>query len=86
MTGEEIRTPMPAVSPAILTWARETANLSLEDAAQRPALKEARGAPGEVASEKSGGSQKRFYKQLIAKADLRFSLHLEILKAAKKGT
>ncbi len=38
-----------------------------------------------VAGDKSGGSQKRFYKQLIAKADLRFSEHLKSLKAAKKG-
>lgn len=38
-----------------------------------------------VAVNKSGASQKRFYKQLIAKADLRFSVHLENLKAAKKG-
>ena len=39
-----------------------------------------------VAGDKSGGSQKRFYKQLIAKADRRFSAHLENLKAAtKKG-
>lgn len=39
-----------------------------------------------VAGDKSGGSQKRFYKQLIAAADRRFSAHLEKLKAAtKKG-
>jgi len=38
-----------------------------------------------VAGDKSGGSEKRFYKRLIAKADLRFSAHLENLKAAKKG-
>ena len=39
-----------------------------------------------VAGDKSGGSQMRFYKQLIAKADRRFSAHLEKLKAAtKKG-
>ncbi|WLD99922.1 type II toxin-antitoxin system RelE/ParE family toxin [Agrobacterium leguminum] len=38
-----------------------------------------------VAGDKSGGSQKRFYRQLIAKADLRFSDHLESLKPAKKG-
>ncbi|MGO8867263.1 MAG: type II toxin-antitoxin system RelE/ParE family toxin [Alphaproteobacteria bacterium] len=38
-----------------------------------------------VAGDKSGGSQKRFYKQLIAKADRRFSTHLERLKAVKKG-
>jgi hypothetical protein len=37
-----------------------------------------------VAGDKSGGSQKRFYRQLIAKADLRFSAHLESLKAARK--
>lgn len=38
-----------------------------------------------VAGDKSGGSEKRFYKQLIAKADLRFSAHVESLKTAKKG-
>jgi hypothetical protein len=38
-----------------------------------------------VAGDKSGGSQKRFYKSLIAKADLRFSEHLESLKSARKG-
>src|SRR3546814_4678743 len=38
-----------------------------------------------VAGDKSGGSQKRFYKQLITKADSRFSEHQEKLKAAKKG-
>ena len=38
-----------------------------------------------VAGDKSGVSQKRFYKTLIAKADLRFSEHLESLKPAKKG-
>jgi hypothetical protein len=39
-----------------------------------------------VAGDKSGVSQKRFYKQLIAKADRRFSVHLRTLKAAtKKG-
>jgi hypothetical protein len=38
-----------------------------------------------VAGDKSGRSEKRFYKQLIAKADLRFSAHVESLKAAKKG-
>lgn len=37
------------------------------------------------AGDKSGGSEKRFYKKLIAKADLRFSAHVERLKAAKKG-
>ncbi|MDK2747087.1 MAG: type II toxin-antitoxin system RelE/ParE family toxin [Brevundimonas sp.] len=37
-----------------------------------------------VAGDKSGGSQKRFYKSLIAKADLRLSDHLESLKSAKK--
>lgn len=37
-----------------------------------------------VAGDKSGGSQKRFYKGLIAKADVRFSTHVENLKAGKK--
>jgi len=38
-----------------------------------------------VAGDKSGGSEKRFYKQFIAKADLRFSAHVGSLKTAKKG-
>ena len=38
-----------------------------------------------VAGDKSGGSEKRFYKKLIAKADLRFSAHLEDLKSLNKG-
>ncbi len=38
-----------------------------------------------VAGDKSGGSEKRFYKQLIAKADLRFSTHVGSLKTTKKG-
>lgn len=37
-----------------------------------------------VAGDKTGGSQKRFYKQLIAKADKRFSAHLDTLASAKK--
>ena len=37
-----------------------------------------------VAGDKSGGSQKRFYRSLIAKGDLRFSDHLESLKSGKK--
>jgi hypothetical protein len=37
-----------------------------------------------VAGAKSGGSQKRFYKRLIATADRRFSAHLQRLKAATK--
>jgi len=37
-----------------------------------------------VAGDKSGGSQKRFYKQLIVKADFRFSDHVESLKSGKK--
>jgi len=36
-----------------------------------------------VAGDKSGGSQKRFYKQLIAKADLRFSDHVESVRKLK---
>ncbi|MFL5044660.1 MAG: type II toxin-antitoxin system RelE/ParE family toxin [Xanthobacteraceae bacterium] len=35
-----------------------------------------------VAGDKSGASQHRFYKQLIAKADKRFAAHLERLKKA----
>ncbi len=38
-----------------------------------------------VAGDKSGVSQKRFYRQLIAKADRRFAAHVERLKAAKRG-
>jgi hypothetical protein len=38
-----------------------------------------------VAGDKSGGSQKRFYRQLIAKAARRFSAHLERPNAAKEG-
>jgi hypothetical protein len=34
-----------------------------------------------VAGDKSGGSQQRFYKKLIKKADERFTAHLEQLKA-----
>ncbi|MGH7119621.1 MAG: type II toxin-antitoxin system RelE/ParE family toxin [Acetobacteraceae bacterium] len=37
-----------------------------------------------VAGDKSGGSQKRFYRPLIARADKRFSAHLDRLKAGKK--
>ena len=36
-----------------------------------------------VAGDKSGGSEKRFYRELIRKADLRFDAHLARLK--KKG-
>lgn len=31
-----------------------------------------------------GGSQKRFYRKLVAKADKRFSAHLDRLKAGRK--
>ena len=37
-----------------------------------------------VAGDKSGGSQKRFYKQLIAKADERFDAHLARLKRQER--
>lgn len=37
-----------------------------------------------VAGDKSGGSGKRFYKALIAKADKRYQAHLDRLAAAKK--
>ena len=37
-----------------------------------------------VAGDKAGTSQKRFSRQLIAKADLRFAAHLERLKAGNK--
>lgn len=38
---------MPTVKPEILVWARETAGLSLEEAAHRLGIKEARGIAGE---------------------------------------
>ncbi len=37
-----------------------------------------------VAGDKSGGSEKRFYKALIAKADKRYQGHLDLIAAAKK--
>ena len=37
-----------------------------------------------VAGDKSGGSEKRFYKALITKADKRYKAHLDRLVAAKK--
>ena len=37
-----------------------------------------------VAGDKTGGSQKRFYRQLVTKADKRFSAHLDRLKAGRK--
>jgi hypothetical protein len=36
-----------------------------------------------VAGDKSGGGEKRFYRQLIAKADKRFDGHLALLKKRK---
>lgn len=38
-----------------------------------------------VGGDKSGGSERRFYKTLIAKADKRYQAHLDRLEAAKKG-
>jgi hypothetical protein len=38
-----------------------------------------------VAGDKSGGSQTRFYKVLIAKADQRFTQHLDEMKEKKNG-
>ena len=37
-----------------------------------------------VAGDKSGGSQKRFYRELIRKADDRFDAHLQRLKKERK--
>lgn len=37
---------MPKVNPSILRWARETAGLTLEDAAEKVGLAEARGVAG----------------------------------------
>jgi hypothetical protein len=39
-----------------------------------------------VAGDKSGTSQKRFYKQLIAKADKRFGEHLSRLQEEREKT
>ena len=40
-----------------------------------------------VAGDKTGGSEAKFYKRLIAKADARYERHLKNLKAEdKKGT
>jgi len=38
-----------------------------------------------VAGDKSGASQKRFYKKLIGKADQLFDVHLSKIKEKKKG-
>jgi hypothetical protein len=37
-----------------------------------------------IAGDKSGGSEKRFYKQLIVKADQRFDAHLSRLKSKER--
>jgi hypothetical protein len=37
-----------------------------------------------AAGDKSGGSEKRFYKRLIAKADARFDEHLAAVEAARR--
>lgn len=37
-----------------------------------------------AAGDKSGGGEKRFYKQLIAKADERFDAHLARLKTKER--
>ena len=37
-----------------------------------------------VAGDKSGGSQKKFYRELIRKADTRFGAHLERVKKERK--
>ena len=37
-----------------------------------------------VAGDKSGGSERRFYRELIRKADARFDAHLERLKMERK--
>lgn len=39
-----------------------------------------------VAGDKSGGSQKRFYRNLVAKADRRFAEHLESLGSVSRET
>ena len=37
-----------------------------------------------VAGDKSGGSEKRFYRELIRKADDRFDVHLDRIKKERK--
>jgi hypothetical protein len=37
-----------------------------------------------VAGDKSGGSEKRFYRELIRKADQRFDAHLDRVKKERK--
>jgi hypothetical protein len=37
-----------------------------------------------VAGDKSGGSQKRFYRELIRRADQRFDAHLNRIKKERK--
>ena len=37
-----------------------------------------------VAGDKSGGSEKRFYRQLIKKADTRFDEHLDLLEKERR--
>jgi len=37
-----------------------------------------------VAGDKSGGSEKKFYEQLIARADRRFDAHLSRLKQKER--
>jgi hypothetical protein len=37
-----------------------------------------------VAGDKSGGSEKRFYRELIRKADARFNSHLALIKQERK--
>jgi hypothetical protein len=39
-----------------------------------------------VAGDKTGGSQKKFYRRLIEKADARFNRHLEKLKAGAESS
>jgi len=38
-----------------------------------------------VAGDKSGGSEKRFYRELVRKADLRFDAHLQRLKKEQES-
>jgi hypothetical protein len=37
-----------------------------------------------VAGDKSGGSERRFYRQLVSKADRRFSMHLDRLRSGRR--
>src|SRR5271165_5601084 len=78
---------MGAIRPEILTWARETAGLSLEDAARAVGLKEARGEPGRVrlAKIEETGDPPRPLLLKMAKAYRRPLLVFYLSQPPKKG-